>query len=69
MFRYFIDVIGARGGADLSFPYVSDRELVANEVIYDSQGRGYVVVSVSEDTLPDPKHGDVTLGSATAKRA
>jgi len=69
MFRYFIDVIEAEGGADFSFPYVSDRELVANEVVYDSQGRGYVIVSVSEDTLPDPKHSDVTLGSATAKPA
>jgi hypothetical protein len=67
VFRYYIDVVESEGGADLSFPYVSDRELVPNDVIEDERGRVYVVASVSPETTPDPVDDDVRLGAAKAR--
>jgi hypothetical protein len=65
VFRYYIEVVESEGGADFSFPYISDRELVPNDVIEDELGRAFVVVSVSE-TTPDPVDDDVRLGAAKA---
>jgi hypothetical protein len=66
--RYYIEVVESQGGADFSFPYVSDRELVPNDVVEDDLGRVFVVVSVSE-TTPDPVDDDVRLGFAKARPA
>jgi hypothetical protein len=68
MFIYNIDV-EHEGGADLSFRYATDTELVVNQVIQDQLGRSYVVVSVSDETVPDPVNDDIRLGSATARPA
>jgi len=68
LFRYSISVVESAGGADFSFPYVSDRELVPNDVVEDRLGRVFVVLSVSE-TTPDPVDDDVRLGSANARPA
>jgi hypothetical protein len=68
VFRYYIDVVESEGGADFSFPYVSDRELVPNDIIEDELSRVFIVVSVSE-TTPDPVDDDVRLGAAKARPA
>jgi hypothetical protein len=68
VFRYYIGVVESEGGADFSFPYVSDRELVPNDVVEDERGRVFVVVSVSE-TTPDPVDDDIRLGAAKARPA
>jgi hypothetical protein len=68
MFRYYINV-ESQGGADLSFAYISSAALVPNQVIHDDLGRGFVVVAVAENTIPDPIDGSVTLASATARAA
>jgi hypothetical protein len=69
LIRYYTNVVESEGGADHSFPYVADHELVPNEVIQDDLGRSYVVVTVAEETLHDPVDDDVLLGTATAKPA
>lgn len=70
VFRYYIDVVESEseGGADFSFSYVSDRELVPNDVIEDKLGRVFIVVSVSE-TTPDPVDDDIRLGAAKTRPA
>ena len=64
--RYYIEVVESEGGADFGFSYVSDRELVPNDIIQDGLGRSFVVVSVSE-TRADPVDDDIRLGSAKAR--
>jgi hypothetical protein len=68
VFRYYIEVVESEGGADFSFPYVSDRELVPNDIIEDELSRVFIVVSVSE-TTPDPVDDVVRLGAAKARPA
>ncbi len=67
VFRYYIDVVESEGGADLSFRFSSDRELVPNDIIQDELGRIFVVISVSSETTPDPLDDDVRLGAAKAR--
>src|SRR5512133_2106184 len=52
VFRYYIEVVESEGGADFSFPYVSDRELVPNDVVEDELGRVFVPSPRPRPTRP-----------------